>query len=70
MQARQKYLRVRRAVVRIQSDFRGHKARQYVRSIRQHRAALLIQSRWRSHVAQQAYLRYRKGVIAAQVSPR
>ncbi len=53
--------------MRIQSAFRGHKARTNARDIRQHNAALRIQSQWRGYVARKAHWRVLRGVIAAQV---
>lgn len=67
LQARLRFVRIVHAVALVQAAFRGHKARQYVKSIKQHRAALVIQSQWRRHVAQAAYQRYRSGVIKTQV---
>jgi myosin-5 len=66
-QAQQRFATAVRAAVAVQAAYRGWKARLYARDVRQHHAALVIQSQWRRHRAQASYLRYRRGVVVAQV---
>ena len=66
-QARQRFVAAVRAAVVVQAAYRGWRARLHTRDVKQHRAALVIQSQWRRHRAQSSYLRYRSGVVVAQV---
>ncbi|KAI9141921.1 putative class V myosin [Paraphysoderma sedebokerense] len=68
--ARRKYLRLRKAAVKIQSLIRGKVARNQAKSIRQTKAATTIQKYWRGYYQREAYKTTRNAAIAIQCTYR
>lgn len=63
---RNQYRSIRNSVIKAQSLFRGHVARQQYQRMREDKAAVTVQRRWRGYSQRQSYLSARDSVLQLQ----